>query len=501
MGPSFLLVFVACIAYYIYRFYKTVAKYPPGPRPLPIIGNIHQLELINTHKWFEKMSHVYGPVFTVFLPRPTVIITRLPEMKEALIKKGDIFAGRSQSPIESLFQSMDNGGVIFSEKESWKEQRRFAVHTLRDFGMGRNCMEEKILNSVCTMVEQINELANLPSADMNWPIQLCVGNIINELLFDHHYEPDNCAKFIEFKDLFERVLHLMRNRASVLIVQAYPWLVNVPIIGHHGYWDLRKDMLVVLDFIHDEIRENKKKIDYHREQTCFVNAYLQEMKRREEKGEDMGSFSELQLTNVLMDFWLAGMETTATTLRWAIVLLTAHPEIQKKLQAEIDAVVGKDRQPSMSDKSNMPYSSAVVMELQRKSNIVTLNNPHKTTQDTDIGGLFIPKNCAILPQVSTVLDNPEVYANPERFEPERFLEADGKTFNKTAVEHLVPFSLGKRQCAGESLARMELFLILVVLMQRYSFVVPENGSPPDLTPIYGATQVPLPYECKIQLRS
>lgn len=96
--------------------------------------------------------------------------------------------------------------------------------------------------------------------------------------------------------------------------------------------------------------------------------------------------SEAQLTNVLMDFWLAGMETTATTLKWAIVLLVAHPEIQAKVQAEIDAVIGRDRSPNMSDKPNMPYTSAFVMELQRRSNIATFNVTHKTTQDTDIGG-------------------------------------------------------------------------------------------------------------------
>ena len=116
-------------------------------------------------------------------------------------------------------------------------------------------------------------------------------------------------------------------------------------------------------------------------------------------------------------------------------------------------------------------------------------------------GLFIPKDCVVLPQVTTVLDNPQVFINPDRFDPERFLEADGKTFNKTAVDNLVPFSLGKRQCAGESLAHMELFLILVALMQRYSFTIPEHGSPPDLTPIFGATQVPHAYNCKIVMRS
>lgn len=77
-------------------------------------------------------------------------------------------------------------------------------------------------------------------------------------------------------------------------------------------------------------------------------------------------FRELQLANVLTDFWIAGMETTATTLRWAIVLLVSYPEVQTKLQKEIDEVIGPNRQPKMSDKPNMPYTSAVLMELQRR---------------------------------------------------------------------------------------------------------------------------------------
>uniref|UniRef100_A0A914VMJ3 Uncharacterized protein n=1 Tax=Plectus sambesii TaxID=2011161 RepID=A0A914VMJ3_9BILA len=187
-------------------------------------------------------------------------------------------------------------------------------------------------------------------------------------------------------------------------------------------------------------------------------------------------------------------------MRWAIVLLITHPEIQARLQKEIDDVIGPNRQPKMADKTNMPYTSAVLMELQRKANILPFNVMHKTLADTEIANLPIPANTTVLAQISTVLDDPEAFPHPERFNPDRFLNADGKTFNATAVDHLVPFSLGKRQCAGESLARMELFLILVALMQRYTFSVPKGGQLPDMTPVYGGTQFPQPYQCKITLR-
>lgn len=92
MALSYILVALVCFAYYIHRFYKYVARYPPGPTPLPIIGNLLQLDKSNTHKCFEKMAETYGPVFTVFLPKPTVIIIKLPQIKEALIKKGTVHA-------------------------------------------------------------------------------------------------------------------------------------------------------------------------------------------------------------------------------------------------------------------------------------------------------------------------------------------------------------------------------------------------------------------------
>uniref|UniRef100_A0A914UYU8 Cytochrome P450 n=1 Tax=Plectus sambesii TaxID=2011161 RepID=A0A914UYU8_9BILA len=126
------------IAIYVYRFYKKVREYPPGPFPLPVIGNLHQLDASNTHKGIERFSLQYGPVFTVFFPHPTIVVVGLPELREALIKQGDNFSGRFTAPMSEIFMSMANGGVIFASGENWRDQRRFSVHALRDFGMYAN---------------------------------------------------------------------------------------------------------------------------------------------------------------------------------------------------------------------------------------------------------------------------------------------------------------------------------------------------------------------------
>jgi hypothetical protein len=133
-------------------------------------------------------------------------------------------------------------------------------------------------------------LAHHSAADMSWPIQLCVGNVINELLFDYQFPVDDCAKFVAFKNVLDRLFFQIRTRRSALLVQAYPWLVNVPVLGHHGYWELRNDILKVVNFMTEEIIAQKKTIDYDADSTSFLHAYLKEIKRREKKG-DMGSFS------------------------------------------------------------------------------------------------------------------------------------------------------------------------------------------------------------------
>jgi cytochrome P450 len=105
------------------------------------------------------------------------------------------------------------------------------------------------------------------------------------------------------------------------------------------------------------------------------------------------------------------------------------------------------------------------------------------------------------PQIGTVMHNPEIFPRPTHFDPNRFLAEDGKTIDKSRAEHLVPFGIGKRQCAGESLAKMELFLILVSLLQRYVFTVPGGAATPDLTTDYGVTLAPKAYKCTVALRN
>lgn len=220
------------------------------------------------------------------------------------------------------------------------------------------------------------------------------------------------------------------------------------------------------------------------------------MKKR---GSDPSYFSEWQLTSIIIDLWVAGMETTITTMLWGFLLMMKYPEVQTKVQNEIDTVVGRQRTPSMTDKNQMPYTQAVLQEILRVGNILSANFARLVTKDAEIGGYKISKGTHIVPQLSVSNMDDDVFDNPTEFNPEHFLESDKTTYKK--VEEFVPFSVGKRACLGEGLARMEIFLILTSILQKFRLTWPNSDVPIDMEPVFGLSMVPKPYKCKIEIRS
>ncbi|XP_056277181.1 cytochrome P450 2J1-like [Pseudoliparis swirei] len=161
-----------------------------------------------------------------------------------------------------------------------------------------------------------------------------------------------------------------------------------------------------------------------------------------------------------------------------------------KVQAEIDEVIGTSRQPSMEDRADLPYTEAVIHEIQRMANIGPLSLPHATTREIHLGGSTIPKGVTVIPNLNSVLFDKNEWETPDTFNPGHFLNQEGKFVKRAAF---LPFSAGKRVCLGENLARMELFLFFTSLMQHFIISMPA-GEKPVMGYCFGITLAPLPYE-------
>ncbi|KAL3097101.1 hypothetical protein niasHS_002817 [Heterodera schachtii] len=197
----------------------------------------------------------------------------------------------------------------------------------------------------------------------------------------------------------------------------------------------------------------------------------------------------------LLDFWIAGQETTTDTLNWGIIHLIHSPRVQQKLHEDLDAV--RTENDHFGGQSVTAVQQCEEGEIMVSPICCRRIYARRNVQDVKVRGHLLPKGTSIVHQISCVLYDEKVFPEPRLFKPERFLEGDG-TLRR--VDELIPFSVGKTYCAGESLARMELFLVFVNLLNQYKITAPKHSPMPSKRQNFGLTVAPIPYQCQIEKR-
>ncbi|KAG8136262.1 putative Cytochrome P450 2J5-like protein, partial [Naja naja] len=199
------------------------------------------------------------------------------------------------------------------------------------------------------------------------------------------------------------------------------------------------------------------------------------------KNDPSSTYNEENLAHCIYDFFAAGTDTSFVSMKWALILLANHPDIQEKVKKEIEDVFGFSRSISYQDKKKLPYTNAVIHEMQRAKYVLLFGVPRQSTKD----GTFI------VPDLRSVLLDPEQWETPERFNPNHFLDKDGKFVER---EEFLAFGTGQRACVGEQLARIELFIFLTSLLRTFSFQLPEGVKEFNETPVVNVTMPPQPYK-------
>ncbi|XP_030344646.1 cytochrome P450 2H1-like isoform X2 [Strigops habroptila] len=479
MTTIFLLICVSCLL--LITTWRN-RKQPPGPIALPLAGNILQMNPKNLPESLKKLSEKYGPVFTIHLgPQKIVVLYGYDVVKEALIDQADDFSGRGNLPLlERLFKGT---GIVTSNGETWKQLRRFALTTLRDFGMGKRSIDERIQEEAHFLVERIRNTHEKPFNPGRFLIH-AVSNIICSIVFGDRFDYED-KKFLTLINLLDENMKY-QNAIQTQLYNFFPTLMEYSPGPHQK---LMKNVDEVDKFILEIIAQHQKT----RDPNCprdFIDAFLN--KTDQEKGNGHSEFTVESLSSTTVELFLAGTGTTSITLRYGLLIFQKYPEIQEKVQKEIDRVIGRDRRPCMADRSQMPYTDAVIHEIQRFIDLIPLNLPHSVIKDTKFRNYFIPKDTIILPLLGPVLHDSKEFPNPEKFDPGHFLNANG-TFKKS--DFFMPFSAGKRICAGEGLARMELFIFLTSILQNFTLKPVVHHKDIDITPLVTAVaNMPQPYE-------
>ncbi|KAH7720903.1 Protein CYP-14A2 [Aphelenchoides avenae] len=171
-----LLLTSATVAYVIWYYVIYVPRYPKGPFPLPLVGNMFQVRAYDIHVYMQEQSAKYGPVFTLFTPRPLVCLNTFETIKEALVTKGEHFVGKLQTPPQQFFSDgKPNKGLLNGYGQNWREQRRVSLTILRNFGMGKGLMEQKVMGSVGDMLDHLEGMEDKTAVDMFEPLMVGTG--------------------------------------------------------------------------------------------------------------------------------------------------------------------------------------------------------------------------------------------------------------------------------------------------------------------------------------
>ncbi|KAK2172071.1 hypothetical protein NP493_995g00020 [Ridgeia piscesae] len=376
-------------------------NWPPGPKPWPLIGNADlfwnndQLYLT-----FMKLAKTYGDVvhLRVGSSGHMIMLSGHDVIREAFVDKGEYFSNRPNTSHEPLMKYTNKGkGIVMQDGEDWKTLRRFTLRALRDFGLGKSSLEDKIKDELENVLDELDKKCGVPYCPQKLFYQ-SVSNIICSIIFGH-------------RDTFDG----------------------------------------------DNVRD-------------FIDLYL----KTEQSGEESGAFTDANMFEVIDDLFLAGTETTGTTLYWGLLYLILHPEIQAKCRLEMSQAIGQDRLPSMKDRGELPYTEAVILEIQRLGNI----------------GYDLPKNTLVYANLYQSHMDPEIWEDPVAFNPDRWLDENNVLKTNPAF---MPFSVGRRMCLGDSLAKMEMFLFITTLLQRFDFRMVDASSPPSTEGVQGLTRSPRKY--------
>ncbi|KAM9323972.1 cytochrome P450 2F2-like [Gastrophryne carolinensis] len=484
-GILFSLLVLIFSIYFIFSTWNTMYRkrnLPPGPTPLPIIGNLLNIEMGALVKSLMKLWKQYGSVYTVYFgSNPVVMVCGYEAVKEAFVDQNDAFGARGKMPTIDAFSK--GLGINFSNGERWKILRTFTFKTLKDFGFGKKSIEWKVQEEAQYLVEEFRKAQGQPLDPLE-TFMKAASNILFSIAFGDRYS---------YTD--EKLLKVLQNVADMFrlmssswgqVQSVFPAMMNYIPGPHHRVVTVSDEIVQFADEIVKTCQATFDPSDLRH----FTDCYLAKMEK--EKDDPNTEFTMNNLLMIVHNLFMGATDTITTTMRHALLVLMRYPEVEEKIQKEIVQVIGRSRMPNLDDRASMPYTQAVMDEVQRFCDLAPHSLPHMTTKDVTFRGYSIPKGTDVYPLLCTVHRDATQFATPYKFNPNHFLDENGKYQKNDAC---MPFSAGKRYCPGDNVARMEFFLFLTSILQNFKLSFERKLTDEDIAPnLAGFVNCPLPFK-------
>ncbi|KAI9451431.1 cytochrome P450 [Lactarius psammicola] len=461
MPLSFVLDFVALSLFvYLVRIYVADSvrargggqRFPPGPRGLPLLGNLFDIPQRAPWETYARWGRQYGDVTSISVfGRLVVFVNSARAAKDLFEHTGTRYMDRPEIPIIDMMEAHFNLAITrYGHK--WRVERRIIDQSLRPaiavtYQPMQTVKAHAFLRQVLRCSEKTMEY-----------LKHFTGAVVMSLTYGYDVKESGD----HYVAIAEELLTLASESIlpGALLVNDFPALKHVPdwFPGTGFKRRARHGMRLSHEMVNAPFSMVKEDLLKGTSRHSLVHDNLDECRGDETE--------ERALKNAAATVYAAGAETTISALSSFLLALLLYPDVQRRAQAEIDQVIGRSRLPAFSDRPNLPYVDAVCKELLRWRLVLPLGVAHATTEDDVYKGYFIPKGTTVLPNTWAILHDAEAYPEPEEFRPERFLTEEGKVKDDPLLVYA--FGYGRRMCPGRHLVDSTLWILVVSVLATFN---------------------------------
>ncbi|ODM89554.1 Methyl farnesoate epoxidase [Orchesella cincta] len=483
------LTLLALLMVFFY-FWKTRKdpRYPPGPTPIPFFGNVLQLGR-DPSKVMQNWADKYGPIYSIRMGNEDTIVVNDSKLVKELFSNASS-TGRPSNPILRVFGG--GLGIVQAQGNTWEAQRRFTLRKLRDVGVLKSSIEGFLVEEASTLIKYLERNVGKSISGKG----LFNGPVVNSLWRIVSGETNDWDSPVK-PEILKRAENCTRTVSSGLMFA--PFLRHIA-PGFFGWTEWVKSLQSYSELTNQAIENHARNLDPNNPQD-FIDHYLVEMQDTTDQSSTFyRENGELNLRAVAADLFVAGSETSSATLAFAILFLLLNKEAQRKAQLELDQVVGSFSQISLSHKTSLPYTEAIVLETLRLSTIAPFAIPHRMLEDTMFHGYLLPKDVTIMSDLHAIHHDPKIWGpDVNSFRPERFLNQTETQISRH--ESLISFGAGRRSCLGEGLAKDTLFLFIASILHKFNIEQDPQNPVFKVETQFGMVVEPKPFKFMVSLRN
>ncbi|XP_054809529.1 flavonoid 3'-monooxygenase CYP75B137-like [Prosopis cineraria] len=467
---------IFAVAWYAWIFFtKPSPNLPPGPPGLPLFGNLLSLDP-ELHSYFASLSQTYGPLFSLRLGTKSGIVVSSPSIARQVLKDHDVTFANRDVPVAGRLASYGGNDIVWTPYgPEWRMLRKVCVLKMLS-NTTLDSVYQLRRNEIRKTVGYIYSRVGSP-VRIGEQIFLTVLNVITNMMWGGTLEGDE--RDVVGAEFRTAVAHMTELLGKPNLSDFFSGLARFDLQGVEKQMRLLAEQF---DRIFEKMINKRLRRNNEGETGEESKDFLQFLLKLTEEEDSKTRLTITHLKALLMDMVVGGSDTSSNTIEFGIAHIINEPEVMKKVQEELDNIVGRENIVEESHIHKLPYLLAVMKETLRLHPALPLLVPHCPSETTIIGGYTVPKGSRVFVNVWAIHRDPLIWNNPLQFDPTRFVDAkwdfSGNDFN------YFPFGSGRRICAGIAMAERTFLYSVATLMHSFDWKVPE-GQKLDMSEKFG----------------